>query len=921
MRNPAATRSRFLIKKSRRIALIGLVFLSLGAAAFLTSTSSAFRKDDTASRLRSDRLATSKSRTLKAVDRRNDGQGAAGSSMLPLMLLPQAGPAGDLVQIFAGDCTTPKSVFVLGETVCAKVSGGPTLAFYPRRISFVNNFNSIEQNFPITSDPQTQTFVLPSAGGTDYRGVWRVNSITTRSSVRASAFFTVSDPALPAADLAIYNSNDAEGITTAGSNVEHTYWFVNYGPDAAANVRVTNVTPANTTFSSGISSDPNVSCTFPAANSTGGTTTCTMTTLAAGAHSKVSLIFNVNPGTTAGTTIANTAHIASDTADPRDDSNTPPPDDPSGDPSNNTATSRVAVVSGAAGATCTLDCPDNIVAFADTTEATQRGAHVTFDAASSSGTCGDITASPASGSFFPVGTTTVNVTSSEGGGACSFSVTVEDTGANPPSISCPANKTGTANGSCEAAINLGNPTTRGDFVTVYVTRSDGKAMYNCDVNGENCTRKSPDLPFASGVTTVTWTAFSHSVAGPYLNSDDEESKRTGSASCTQTVTIDDITPPVIVAPANQSASADATCQFALPDYTTSATVSDNCACSSSDESESCEGREPITITQSPAAGTMVGLGPHTITLTANDGSSNNSGAGNTATVQFTVTVSDTTAPAISCPGAITQSTDTGLCTATVNPGTATASDNCDSTPTIVGVRSDSQSLSSPYPKGITTITWTATDDANNSSSCQQTITVNDTQNPTISCAANMTVYLPVNSTATSTTVNYTAPVGSDNCAGAVTTQTGGLASGASYPVGTTTNTFRVTDSSGNHVDCSFNVTVLYNFTGFFSPVNNLPVLNAVNAGRAIPVKFSLSGNKGLNIFAANNPYSVSFNCSTSDPGVDIVDTTTAGGSSLNYSPDTYNYVWKTESSWAGTCRQLVVTLNDGSVHSANFKFK
>ena len=50
-----------------------------------------------------------------------------------------------------------------------------------------------------------------------------------------------------------------------------------------------------------------------------------------------------------------------------------------------------------------------------------------------------------------------------------------------------------------------------------------------------------------------------------------------------------------------------------------ASVSDNCACSSSDESESCVGREPITITQSPAPGTVVGLGPHTITLTANDG--------------------------------------------------------------------------------------------------------------------------------------------------------------------------------------------------------------------------------------------------------------------------------------------------------------
>jgi hypothetical protein len=115
--------------------------------------------------------------------------------------------------------------------------------------------------------------------------------------------------------------------------------------------------------------------------------------------------------------------------------------------------------------------------------------------------------------------------------------------------------------------------------------------------------------------------------------------------------------------------------------------------------------------------------------------------------------------------------------------------------------------------------------------------------------------------------------------------------------------------------------VLYNFTGFNSPVNNLPTLNAVNAGKNIPVKFSLSGNKGLNIMAADNPFSVSFNCATNDPGVDIVETNNPGQSTLTYSPDTYHYNWKTESSWAGTCRQLVITLNDGSVHTANFKFK
>jgi hypothetical protein len=149
------------------------------------------------------------------------------------------------------------------------------------------------------------------------------------------------------------------------------------------------------------------------------------------------------------------------------------------------------------------------------------------------------------------------------------------------------------------------------------------------------------------------------------------------------------------------------------------------------------------------------------------------------------------------------------------------------------------------------------------------------------------------------------------------------ASGSTFNVGTTTVTATATDASGNTATATFTVTVLYNFSGFFSPVGNLPTLNVVNAGKAIPVKFSLSGNKGLSIFAPNSPQSGVISCDASAPAVDLTDTVTAGGSSLSYdaTSDQYNYVWKTESSWAGTCRQLVVTLNDGTSHVANFKFK
>ena len=119
------------------------------------------------------------------------------------------------------------------------------------------------------------------------------------------------------------------------------------------------------------------------------------------------------------------------------------------------------------------------------------------------------------------------------------------------------------------------------------------------------------------------------------------------------------------------------------------------------------------------------------------------------------------------------------------------------------------------------------------------------------------------------------------------------------------------------------MTVLYVYTGFFSPVDNPPVINTVNAGKAIPVKFGLSGNKGLNIFAVDYPASVQIACDSNAPLGEIEETVTAGSSSLQYdaASDRYNYIWKTEPSWAGTCRKLIVKLNDGSEHVAYFKFR
>lgn len=113
------------------------------------------------------------------------------------------------------------------------------------------------------------------------------------------------------------------------------------------------------------------------------------------------------------------------------------------------------------------------------------------------------------------------------------------------------------------------------------------------------------------------------------------------------------------------------------------------------------------------------------------------------------------------------------------------------------------------------------------------------------------------------------------------------------------------------------------FSGFFSPVNNPPVFNSVKAVSAVPVKFSLGGDYGLNIFASGYPVSQRITCNSGAPVDEIEQTVAAGNSGLQYDPATgqYTYVWKTQKSWAGTCRQLILQFDDGTERVALFTFR
>jgi uncharacterized repeat protein (TIGR01451 family) len=702
----------------------------------------------------------------------------------PLFTVSQ-GPA---ISTFAYDtvlnqCTnTPKTAFTLGETVCATAVG--TEPQFNRRFAWVGPGGVTRQFTAITTDPQTDSFTLPSTDTStingevfDNRGTWQARVVTSRGTGIVSTPFTAA-ATTPSVNLSIAKGL-ISGDVKSGEDVTFSVSVYNRGPNDAANVKITDATPANATF---VSATPAAGSGFSCTGSA--TVVCTGAVMKPG--QQVSVDFVYTPGT-AGQTITNTVSVESNTQELNND--------------DNTATAgpyTIGTGGGGGGGSCSVACPDDIQTPANTTDGGGNpGAIVHFSPPSGNLACGTVTADHCNDCFFPEGTTVVTATS-DTGDSCSFTVTVTPAG-SAPTISCPGNKTADADaGVCSTNVNVGTATATGNNVTVIGFRSDGQPMYTCDEFG-NCTRNSSDAPFNAGTTTITWFAYAHDVAGPYTaQTGDEESHRSGSATCTQTVMVNDVTPPTIGA-TSSTVSADANCEAVIPDY--SSTVTDNCACGSADNSEQCEGHPQIAYTQTPAAGTVVGLGSHTVHIEASDGSSNNNGA----TKDVTFTVNDTTAPAINCPANITTSNDAGQCFATVNPGTATATDNCDTTPTITGTRSDSQSLSAPYPKGTTTITWRATDDAGNYSECQQTVTVNDTENPTITCPANITKNNDPG--VCGAVVTYSTPVGQDNCPGATTAQTAGLPSGSTFPVGTTTNTFEVTDSSGNKTSCSFTVTV------------------------------------------------------------------------------------------------------------------
>lgn len=314
-----------------------------------------------------------------------------------------------------------------------------------------------------------------------------------------------------------------------------------------------------------------------------------------------------------------------------------------------------------------------------------------------------ISQSPISGTSLS-GDVTVEITAIDEVGnsnSCSFLVEFLDTVS--PVVTCPSNQTqGTQAGACDTLIL--------DY-TDQIVWSD-----NCTSSAAAMTfTQAPDpLDVVAGVTNVIITA-------------SDESGNSGS--CSFTLTVIDTEAPSITCPSDQEQGANSACNINLDDYTGDAVVADNCSSAGN-----------ITVTQSPAIGSVqTGAGNMvTVTLTATDE------ALNTETCNFMVEIIDTTSPVLTCPA-----------NTTVSPGAdceyimadftnqVGATDNCSSFGDItIG---QSIAVGTVLSSGVVTIEMTGEDENENTSSCFFELTVEDTEPPVIiECAPNDTVTADAN---------------------------------------------------------------------------------------------------------------------------------------------------------------------------------
>lgn len=167
-----------------------------------------------------------------------------------------------------------------------------------------------------------------------------------------------------------------------------------------------------------------------------------------------------------------------------------------------------------------------------------------------------------------------------------------------------------------------------------------------------------------------------------------------------------------------------------------------------------------------------------------------------------VTKQDEIPPEITCPVDISASNDPGLCVTTIDYTEPVGTDNCPGTTT---ARTMGLGSGAVFPVGTTSETYASTDLKGQTSSCSFTVTVNDSEVPSVTCPDDIEV--EPNSPA-GRKVTYLSPTYSDNCSVVLVARTEGLGSGSTFPIGTTADTYQVLDAASNSASCTVSVKVL-----------------------------------------------------------------------------------------------------------------
>ncbi|MEM9646973.1 MAG: T9SS type B sorting domain-containing protein [Bacteroidota bacterium] len=270
---------------------------------------------------------------------------------------------------------------------------------------------------------------------------------------------------------------------------------------------------------------------------------------------------------------------------------------------------------------------------------------------------------------------------------------------------------------------------------------------------------------AGDVITSSNTFYIYDETGSTPNCSDEESF---------TVTIQDIEDPTASNPTtiNVQCSGD----VPMPDILVVTDEADNCGVPNvafvSDVSDGLSNPETITRTYS-------------IT----------DGAGNSIDVDQTITVNDTTDPIITAPADVNIDADAN-CEANPALGIPVTNDNC-------SVASATNDAPSPFPIGITLVTWSVTDGAGNTAQDTQTVTVNDNEDPTASNPAPINVECVTDVPAPDILVVIDE---ADNCSVPTVAFVSDVSDGLSNPE-TITRSYSVTDGAGNSIDVEQTITV------------------------------------------------------------------------------------------------------------------